>query len=24
MMEHLLRHDIHAWRRDYLHALESA
>jgi trehalose 6-phosphate synthase len=23
MMEHLLRHDIHAWRRDYLHALES-
>ncbi|MBO9717342.1 MAG: alpha,alpha-trehalose-phosphate synthase (UDP-forming) [Pseudoxanthomonas sp.] len=23
MMEHLLRHDVHAWRHDYLHALES-
>ena len=24
MMEHLRKHDIHAWRRDYLQALESA
>ena len=24
MMEHLLAHDIHAWRRDYLAALEQA
>ena len=23
MMQHLLRHDIHAWRRDYLQALEA-
>ena len=23
MMEHLLEHDIHAWRRDYLQALEA-
>ena len=24
MLDHLLEHDIHAWRKNYLHALASA